>query len=165
MRRVHTERLITDGSLEFLARRLRVLGYDVEVVRGARLDELFDAAARDGRAVLTLSVRRPRRHAAVAALRVPRNDPAGAVRAVAGAFAPAGPPFSRCPLCNSALQRRLSFEASGEVPGRVLRGAKHLSHCPTCGKWYWDGSHTARLRAWLEAALGRPLGPQSPAGT
>ncbi len=152
-------RFVTDSSLEFVARRLRVLGHDVVVVRGARLDELFEVARREARTVLTLSARHPRRFADLPALRVPRADAAAAVRVVDAAFAAAGEPFSRCPACNAALQRRLAFEASGEVPGRVLRGAHHLRHCPECGKWYWEGSHTARLRAWLSEALGRALPP------
>ncbi|HEY2956472.1 MAG TPA: Mut7-C RNAse domain-containing protein [Candidatus Eisenbacteria bacterium] len=150
-------RFITDTSLELLARRLRILGYDVATAPGARLEELFDAARRDGRTVLTLSARHPRRFADVAALLVPRADPAAAVRALAASHEPAGPPFSRCPACNVALQRRTPYEAMGEVPGKVLRSSPSLNYCPQCGKWYWEGSHVARLRAWLEQALGRPL--------
>jgi hypothetical protein len=126
-------------------------------VPGARLGELFEAARRDGRTVLTLSARRPPRFAEVAALRVPRADPAAALRDLAASHEPAGPPFSRCPRCNVALQRRTAFEAAGEVPGRVLRSFASLTYCPHCGKWYWEGSHVARLRKWLEEALGRPL--------
>jgi uncharacterized protein with PIN domain len=152
-------RFITDTSLELLARRLRMLGYDVETVPGARLDELFEAARREGRTVLTLSARRPPRFAGVDALSMPRADPAAALRALAEAHEPSGAPFSRCPGCNVALQRRTPFEAAGEVPGKVLRRSSALNYCPQCGKWYWEGSHTARLREWLERALGRPLAP------
>jgi len=150
-------RFITDTSLELLARRLRMLGYDVASVPGARLEELFDAARRDGRTVLTLSARHAARFADVPALRVARGDAAAALREVAAGHEPAGLPFSRCPRCNVALQRRTAFEATGEVPGRVLRHAPALTYCPQCGQWYWEGTHVARLRAWLEAALGRPL--------
>lgn len=89
--------------------------------------------------------------------RVPGNDPAAAVRAIAAAHEPSGAPFSRCPRCNQSLHRRTSFEAIGEVPGRVTRANATLTWCPGCGQWYWDGTHTARLRKWLEDALGRPL--------
>jgi uncharacterized protein with PIN domain len=150
-------RFITDTSLDYVARRLRVLGFDVATAHGARLDDLFAAARRDGRTVLTLSARHPRRFADVPAITVPRADAAAALRAIAGAHQPAGLPFSRCALCNSALQRRTSLEAAGEVPGPVLRAARTLQYCPGCGKWYWEGSHVARLREWLERALGRPL--------
>lgn len=150
-------RFVTDSSLEFLARRLIFLGYDVTVIRSARLEELFAAARRDGRTVLSMSRRHPRAWADVAVIAVPRDDPAAGVRMIAAAHEPAGPPFSRCPACNTTLRRRHPMEARGEVPGRVLREGGPLRYCPMCGKWYWEGSHVARLRAWLEQALGRPL--------
>ena len=154
--------MITDSALDFLARRMRLLGYDIVTVRGARLEELFEAARREGRMVLRLSPRHPRRYADVASLAVPREDPEAALRGIAAAFEPAGPPFSRCPVCNTALERRHPVEARGEVPGRVLRSGSGLSHCPGCGKWYWEGSHVERMRAWLERVLGRPLTPSAP---
>jgi len=150
-------RFITDTSLDLLARRLRILGYDVATAHGARLEELLEAARRQGRTVLTLSVRHPRRFADVPALVMPRGEPGTALRQVAASHEPAGPPFSRCPACNVALQSRTAFEAMGEVPGKVLRGAPSLRYCPQCGKWYWEGSHVTRLRAWLAEALGRPV--------
>ena len=150
-------RFVTDASLAFLAHRLAFLGYDVAVIRGARLEELFEAGRRDGRIVLTLSDRHPRKFADVATIVVPRGDVTGPLRAIAGAHVPAGAPFSRCAGCNAALHTRHPMEARGEVPGRVLRNAKTLHYCPVCGKWYWDGTHIARLRVWLERALGRAL--------
>ena len=114
-------RFATDASLDLLARRLRFLGYDVVTHRGARLQELFAAAAADGRTVLTLSLKTPRPHADVPVLRIGRGDVAAAIRAVADAHAPAGAPWSRCPVCNVALHSRSAFEARGEVPGRVTR--------------------------------------------
>lgn len=150
-------RFLTDSSLESLARRLRFLGYDVVTLAGARLEELLAAAQREGRTVLTLSARRPRRWADAPAITVERGDEAGAVRRLAAAFEPSGPPFSRCGECGAALERRHAFEAAGEVPGGVLRSAAFLHYCPGCGKWYWEGSHVARIREWLEHALGRPL--------
>ena len=150
-------RFLADVSLDLVARRLRALGYDVRTVRGARLEELLEAARAEQRIALTPSARRPPRFADVAAVTVPRDDPAAAVRTIAGAYEPSGAPFSRCSACGAALQRRHPLEASGEVPGRVLRAARGLAYCPACAKWYWDGSHVARLRAWLGAALGREL--------
>ena len=155
-------RFVTSASLDFVARRLRFLGYDVITHPGARLEELFEAAAREERTVLTTSTRHPTRWAQVPAVVVPRADAAGAVRSLADTHQPAGPPFSRCPRCNLALQRRTSFEAIGEVPGRVTRANPTLTWCPGCGQWFWEGTHTARLREWLSRTLGRALDP--PAG-
>ena len=154
---------MTDSSLTFLARRLRFLGYDVLILPGARLEDVFEAGRSERRTVLTLSARHPRRFAEVPARRIARGELAATLREIAAQHQPTGPPFSRCADCNSALQRRHPVEAAGEVPGRVLRGTRSLTFCPGCGKWYWEGSHVAHLRLWLEAALGHPLAP--PAGS
>ncbi len=149
-------RFLTDGSLEQLARRLRFLGYDVATHRGARLGELFAAAWREDRAVLTMSARQPPKSAPVTVLRVPREDLEAAVRAVVAAHLPATAPWSRCPACNVALQARSAFEARGELPGRLTRPGVPLSWCPDCGRWFWPGSHVARMHAWFERVIGRP---------
>lgn len=151
-------RFVTDSSLAQLARRLRVLGYDVLVLPGARLEEILEAGRREGRAALTTSARHPRAFADVPTRRVRPERLAETVREIAEASEPSSAPFRRCTECNTPLQKRHPFEARGEVPGGILRSATALSSCPGCGKWYWDGSHVARLRAWLEQALGKPLG-------
>jgi len=160
--RVAPARFVTDASLDYVARRLRFLGYDVVTVRGARLEELYELGRRDDRVVLTLSTRHPKRFADVAHLVVPRDDAAGAVHRIARSHEAATAPFSRCPACNVALEPRHPVEARGEVPGRVLRQGGALTYCPSCGKWYWEGSHVARIRAWLERAIGRPLEQPEP---
>jgi uncharacterized protein with PIN domain len=154
---VTSNRFITDSSLGLLARRLRMLGYDVQVLAGARFEEVLESARREDRIVLTMSARHPQKFADVVVRHVARERPAESVREIAAAAAPSGAPFTRCPACNTALQRRLPMEARGEVPGAVLRTAKILTFCPHCGKWFWEGSHVARMREWLEEALGRPL--------
>lgn len=147
-------RFVTDSSLELLARRLRFLGYDVVTHRGARLAELFAAAAAEQRTVITLSDRRPPANTGVGVLRVARGDVGAAVRAVASTHVPTGPPWSRCPECNVALHSRTAFEARGEVPGRVARMGVPFTWCPSCARWYWPGSHVARMNAWFESVLG-----------
>jgi hypothetical protein len=150
-------RLAADRSLDALARRLRFLGHDVAGFGGVPLTELFELARREDRCVLTLSRRHPRRFADVRVMSLPREDLAAQVRAVAEAHAPASAPFSRCALCNTALQRRHPFEARGEIPGAVLRRVRVALYCPSCGKWYWRGSHVDRMCAWLSETLGRRI--------
>lgn len=153
-------RFVTDSSLEQLARRLRFLGFDVITHRGARLHELFEDAAREGRTVLTLSARRPALHAAVPVAVVPRDDLASAVRSIASKHQPATARWSRCPECNVALHARSTFEARGEVPGRITRANLPLAWCPSCGRWFWPGSHVARMERWFDEVLGP--GPRAP---
>lgn len=152
-----TTRFATDRSLEELARRLRFLGHDVAGFGGVPLAELLALARREERTVLTLSRRHPRRFADVRVLSLPREDLAAQVRAVAAVHAPSSPPFSRCALCNTALQRRHPLEARGEIPGRVLRRMRVAMYCPHCGKWYWHGSHVDRMCEWLGRTLDRRI--------
>ena len=147
---------VADHALERLARRLRLAGYDVRSGARAGLDEVFAIAAADERVVLTMSHRHPARFGGVAAVTVPREDVTAALRQVAARYEPAGPAFSRCLVCNTRLEPRHAIEAAGEVPGRITRRFRTLAHCPTCCRWYWEGSHVARLRAWLESALAPP---------
>ena len=150
-------RFLTETSLELLARRLRILGHDVETVPGARLEALLEVARRSRRIALTTSSRHPRRFADVPAIVVPR-DAAAAVRQL-DSYEPAGPPFSRCASCNAMIEVRPSSEAIGHAPESIVLAFDRLARCPRCRKWYWHGSHVDRLRAWLEAALGRTIVP------
>src|SRR5262249_14364346 len=144
-RSVEPTRFVTDTSLARFGRWLRFLGYDVSILRGALVSEVFDKARLEGRVAITMSVRRPRAPGAqVAPVERGREDES--LRRLVARHRASGPPFSRCVECNTPLQTRLSLEAVGEVPGRVLRAFRELRHCPTCGKWYWDGSHVARTR-------------------
>jgi uncharacterized protein len=157
-------RFVTDSSLDLVARRLRVLGFDVVTLAEGGLEALYRTARREHRTVLTLSRRRPHRHAEVPALVLDRGDPARAMRAVAERHRPTGQPFSRCTICNRPLERRPAAEAAGEIPERVRSLATWLQHCGGCGRWYWRGSHADRLRSWLEEALGRPMAIPAPPG-
>lgn len=152
---------MTDASLDELARRLRFLGYDVDTHRGARLEELIAVAAAQARTVLTLSAREPRLAGVVPVMRVQRGDLGAALRAVATRYAPSGPRWSRCPICNVALRSRSTFEAIGEVPAKITRSGWPLSSCPSCGRWFWPGSHVTRMNEWLDRELG--LVPPPPA--
>lgn len=150
-------RFASDSSLAALARWLRFLGYDVAVHRGSRLEELLEAARAEGRIALTLSARHPRRFGDVTVLRVVRGRESETIREVARTHQSSSPPFGRCPECNHALEWRHPLQAAGEVPGRVLRRVAALRACPACGKWYWEGSHVARIREALERTIGGPL--------
>ena len=39
----------------------------------------------------------------------------------------------------------------------VARSGWELTWCPTCGRWYWPGTHVTRMNAWFERVLGHPI--------
>lgn len=151
-----TDRFVTDSSLALLARRLRLLGFDVECVASGGLEAVFEKARAEDRIVLTASARHPRRYAAVGAFRVAR-DPRSALRAVAERFEPESPALGRCSVCNAPLETWDASDAPLAVPADVRRAGARVEHCARCGRWYWRGSHVERMRAWVaEAMVGSP---------
>ena len=62
-------------------------------------------------------------------------------------------PFTRCLACNSSL-RAVEIDAIRDrIPPRVHRrlgnNPDRYRICPGCGKLYWEGTHTARMRRLL----------------
>lgn len=127
-------RFLADAMLERLARWLRVLGFDAECASGPDA-AIVSRAASEARHLLT----RDRRLAAdahpLAPLLVLSDDPLEQLREVVAAFELLVPHdlFRRCMLCNVPL-----VDTSGDH-----------RRCPQCGREYWEGSHTRRMRAAL----------------
>lgn len=147
-------RFVADSSLDWFARRLRILGYDVLVLQRSRLEQVCELARAEGRIVLTLSRRVPAAGTFVARVVVARADPAASLRELASRYEPDAAAFSRCTACNHPLAP--PGEAASPPEG-APRDARAVRRCPACGKWYWHGSHVDRLRVWFERALGHPL--------
>jgi uncharacterized protein with PIN domain len=72
--------------------------------------------------------------------------------------------FSRCPVCNEALERMDARAARDRVPPYVARTHNQFSHCPHCNRVYWRGSHWRRMEERL-AQLLKPIEPISDDGT
>jgi len=133
-------RFLADAMLERLARWLRVLGFDAECASGPD-GEIIARAAADARHLLT----RDRRLAAdsqhLAPILIRSKEPLEQLREVLTHLDLALPHdlFKRCLLCNVAL---------GDDEGTDRR------HCPNCGRVYWEGLHTQRMRAALSRTFG-----------
>ncbi len=56
-------------------------------------------------------------------------------------------PFTRCSRCNAALESAPKASAQGSVPPRVWATQAQFQRCPSCGRFYWSGTHTDRMRA------------------
>jgi hypothetical protein len=147
--------------LERLARWLRAAGLDVASAEGTAPDAaLRRRAAAEGRVLLTRD-RRLAESCAAACHRVRAAAPLAQLAEVAAAFglAPLVLRFSRCLVCNAELR-----PAAGEAPAPPPTPADPrrpavpptgpLWRCPVCGRVYWEGSHTRRMRRALARAAG-----------
>ncbi len=148
--------------LERLARWLRAAGLDVASAEGTAPDAaLRRRAAAEGRVLLTRD-RRLAESCAAACHRVRAAAPLAQLAEVAAAFglAPLVLRFSRCLVCNAELRPAAAGEAPAPppTPADARRPAVPptgpLWRCPVCGRVYWEGSHTRRMRRALARAAG-----------
>lgn len=150
-------RWLADEMVGRLARYLRFVGCDTLYVRGLSDDEIVTLARVEGRVVVTRDRRLARR--ADRALLLESTDLADQWRAVRAAFPELSNEvtFERCTECNGVLERASSASPPPRAEGipwdRVDRGLA-LYHCPACGHYYWEGSHTASIRSRLAAWAG-----------
>ena len=54
-------------------------------------------------------------------------------------------PFSRCMVCNHVLDFIPEAAVRGALPSAVRGRFEQVSHCPSCERLYWPGSHYDRL--------------------
>ena len=59
--------------------------------------------------------------------------------------------FSRCLVCNESLRIAEEEAARENVPEYVYYGnMKAIRFCPSCGRYFWPGTHRKRMIAQLE---------------
>lgn len=149
-------RFAADAMLGRLARWLRLLGLDTAWSAHVPDAELVRLARAEGRVLLTRDRRLSEEWRVPHHLLVESEEALAQLRQVARAFALdwRARLFTRCPVCNTVLERTPLEAVADLVPERVARAQRELSRCPGCGKLYWPGSHAERIRATLARELG-----------
>lgn len=140
-----------------LARYLRIAGCDTVYARGLGDAEILALARTEDRIVVTrdraLAARAPRS----LLLTSPRLGDQWKTVRTAYPEIPSDVSFVRCTECNGRLNPYAPPPGTAPAPGipwdRVARGLS-LYRCAECGHVYWEGTHTASLRAqfarWAE---------------
>lgn len=148
-------RFLADAMLGRLARWLRTLGFDTFYDPAVHDPELVALAAAEGRVLLTrdrhlVEHLRPQR-----ALLITHDTPLDQLREVVTACGLTEPAalFSRCAMCNGVLRPATPDEVATLVPEASRAQPGPVARCPGCGRVYWEGSHTRRMRDSLSQAL------------
>lgn len=138
-----------------LARWLRALGYDTAYDPAVDDPDLVARAGAEGRVLLTRDRHLVEHLRPARPVLVRSEAPLAQLREVAEACRLGPPPglFARCTVCNGALRPATAAEVEARVPDRVRRRGGAVWRCDGCGRVYWDGSHTRRMRRTLAAAF------------
>jgi uncharacterized protein with PIN domain len=151
-------RFLADAHLGGLARFLRMLGFDTLHRNAFEDEEIRRIADQEGRVVLTrdrelLKCREIRRGCYVRALK-----PEGQLQEVAARYglAALARPFTLCLCCNVPLVAIEKAAVAHRVPEAVLATQENFSHCRSCDRVYWPGSHYERMRQALRRVCAAP---------
>ena len=141
-------RFVLDGHLGKLARYLRLLGIDAELPADADDIALARVSHRGCRALLTRHIELLKRSIVTHGYFVRPTDALLQCADVVRYFELTNhiAPFTRCMACNGVLRRATEEAVEANVPPRVRSRHEHFDACPDCGRVYWMGSHTKRLR-------------------
>lgn len=152
-------RFVVDTTAWRLGRWLSLLGYDVvHDHRSARRLLADPELRREGRIILGRCpslVDDPR--AAGRFVHLTSEDLDARLRQVVQAFPIdfRGHLFTRCRHCNRELEGPLTLEDVGDrVPPRVRDLCTRFHRCPSCGRVYWQGTHTESIRRRLRERVG-----------
>ncbi len=131
------EKFFCDNTLGKLARKLRLLGFDVK---------FWNGETEEGRILLTRSRKRWESYEGESFLLfadVWREQLKELERRYA--ISSKAKPFSRCAECNSVLLTTTAEEVKDKIPERVYLSATNFKFCPNCGKVYWSGTHVENI--------------------
>ena len=150
-------RFIADAMLGRLARWLRTLGYDTAYEDAMSDADLVRRAFLEGRRILTRDRKLFEEWRIGGGLLIGAEGPLEQLAEVVGALHLAAPDrlFTRCRVCNGVLAPLDRAAASGRVPPEI-ESRRNLVECPDCGRVYWEGSHTDRMRSVLGRVFARP---------
>ena len=61
--------------------------------------------------------------------------------------------FSRCTLCNAALEEVKKESVKQKIPPHVYKTQNNFMQCKICAKIYWQGSHWGKVQQVLESIV------------
>ena len=145
-------KFVADSMLGKLAKWLRMLGYDTYYQPGNYGPEDIDLLVKQGR--ILLSRRRITAKKYTDALLVCSHHVGEQLVEVKEGLLLSPDSrdwFTRCMLCNSRLKSVQEDDARENVPEYVFyHNMKEIRVCPSCGRYYWPGSHRTRMVRQLE---------------
>lgn len=128
-----------------LSKWLRILGYDTLYDPALDDDRLVRIARAENRVLLTRDQKLAGRRG-VQVLLVADETLEDQIRQVLSDLQLVPDQrFSRCPVCNGALEMADRDVVRDRVPSYVAQTHRVFRHCPGCGRIYWRGTHWQRM--------------------
>jgi hypothetical protein len=138
-------KFVADVMLGTLAKWLRIAGYDTLFDPSLDDHQLVRLARAEGRTLLTRDRELARRRGVNCLLVVSEKLDEQLGQILGDRRWVPDQSFSRCPVCNAALQTLDPEAARPLVPPYVARTQSRFSQCPSCLRVFWRGTHWERM--------------------
>jgi hypothetical protein len=138
-------KFIADVMLGRLAKRLRLLGFDVLYGNSLDDNEIIRISLEQGRVILTRDSGLAARPLAANHLFISSDRVQEQVEQVLTAFSIEPTPLTRCSRCNEPLAPLAERDARDLVPSYVYMKNREYLRCAACERIYWKGSHVKRM--------------------
>lgn len=135
-----------------LARWLRILGYDTLYISASN-NEILKTAQNENRIILTRNAAFFKNITDAEKFFVRTDNYKDQLREIKEKLRlsfPAADFLGRCPECNGEIAEIKKTEAEGLVASFVIETENRFSRCAGCGKIYWEGSHTEKIKKLIE---------------
>jgi len=140
-------RFVADAMLGKLARWLRIMGYDTLYEREWDDAELVYRARAEGRVLLTRDTGITGEGIRILFIRSDHlREQLKQVFEELGLRFDEKAIFTRCPVCNGEIREVDKRKVENLVPEFVYYNNERFAICTNCGKIFWRGTHTNRIR-------------------
>ena len=141
-------KFIADVMLGRLAKRLRLLGFDVLYDPVLDDNELIRLSIEQHRLILTRDTALAARPLASNHLFINSDLVEEQLEQVLSGSPGDSSPLTRCSRCNAPLASLPRQEARDVVPPYVFDNHEMFLRCTVCGRIYWRGTHVLRMAEW-----------------
>jgi hypothetical protein len=144
-------RFVADVMLGRLAKWLRVLGYDTLYQSHYPGDKL-SRLVQEGRTLLSRRPQTVKSHPEGLLLHSDRlREQIQEMKEKRAIAVDRSRCFTRCLRCNELLRKAADERARENVPEFVFyENAGGIRFCPSCGRYFWPGTHRARMKKQLD---------------
>jgi uncharacterized protein len=146
LRLLDSMKFIADVMLGKLAKRMRLLGFDVLYSSAYEDNEVLRLALDQGRIILTRDTGFVSRPLAENHILIDSDLVDEQLYQVFGTFSPPdNESLTRCSLCNESLSLLEKNDARDLVPDHIISTVHVFWRCGKCGRVYWKGSHVRNM--------------------